>query len=97
MQEQKLMVEAYHVYIEQCIKKMDHHTLYLLDLWELDDTVRDGLCSVDNLIIVWNKINNMRRDNSVTQPDKKRYEVVNIIRILYGKKGWDNYNGSLSL
>ena len=37
----------------------------------------------------------MGRDNSVTQPDKKRYDVVNIIRILYSKKGWDNYNGSL--
>ena len=73
----------------------DHNTLYLLDLWDLDDTVQGWTVLCGQSDYEFNKINNMRRDNSVTQLDKKRYEVVNIIRILYGKKGWDKYNGSL--
>ena len=59
---------------------MDHYTLYLLDLWDLDDAVQGWTVLCGQSDYVWNKINNLRRDNSVTQPD----------RILHGKKGWDN-------
>ena len=51
MQEQKLLVEAYCVYIEQCIKKMDHYTLSLLVCGTQWTQYGDGLCYVDNLIM----------------------------------------------